>query len=493
MKVLHIRKICFITIIIFMCVNAYSQEFIKKPNVSGQFYPADPKKLSFLLDNFLDEANTEPFDEKIEVIVSPHAGYIYSGPVAGYGYKAASRQHYSTIIILAPSHFVGFRGISVWPKGKFETPLGSIDVDQVFTQKIIDAQENASFMPQAFAREHSLEVQIPFLQEVFKEFKIVPIIFGQLSYEECERLAMTLNQLVGKNNDVLIVASTDMSHYHDSKTAKEMDHKVIELVKTFKAKALWQNCHDGALELCGFGPTTTAIIYAKQRSLSFSVLNYADSGDITGDKKAVVGYFSAVFYKEEKDKNSKDRTMFLSEEQKKRLLEIAKQTINEYVKNEKTLEFSEKDSRLLEEEGAFVTIHKSGKLRGCIGNILGRGPLYETVRDMAVASSTQDPRFPRVQEKELKDLEIEISVLSKPWRVNSVDEIEVGTHGVIVSKGLFNKGLFLPQVATEQRWNRDQFLSNLCAHKAGLPPDAWKDPSVTLEAFTAQVFSEKDF
>ena len=193
------------------------------------------------------------------------------------------------------------------------------------------------------------------------------------------------------------------------------------------------------------------------------------------------------------DKAKKDGVAPLTIDQKKRLLEIAKQTINEYVKNEKTLEFSEKDSRLLEEEGAFVTIHKSGKLRGCIGNILGRGPLYETVRDMAVASSTQDPRFPRVQEKELKDLEIEISVLSKPWRVNSVDEIEVGTHGVIVSKGLFNKGLFLPQVATEQRWNRDQFLSNLCAHKAGLPPDAWKDPSVTLEAFTAQVFSEKDF
>lgn len=181
----------------------------------------------------------------------------------------------------------------------------------------------------------------------------------------------------------------------------------------------------------------------------------------------------------------------LNSQQKKELLNIARTTVESYIKDKKIPEFNETDPDLLLHEGAFVTLHKKGELRGCIGNIVGTQPLWLTVRDMAVESSTRDPRFEPVAPDELKDIKIEISVLSQPKRVQDVNEIKMGTHGVIVKRG-FNSGVFLPQVATETGWSRDEFLSNLCAHKAGLPADAWKDKKTELYSFTAQVFGEEE-
>ncbi|HPB68754.1 MAG TPA: AmmeMemoRadiSam system protein A, partial [Candidatus Omnitrophota bacterium] len=167
-------------------------------------------------------------------------------------------------------------------------------------------------------------------------------------------------------------------------------------------------------------------------------------------------------------------------------------TIQDYILNGTVRNVEEADPRLAAEEGAFVTLHKRKMLRGCIGNIVARGPLYLTVRDMAIAAATQDPRFPAVTKEELDQLDVEISVLSRPRRCRDVNEIKMGTHGVIVRKGIFHQGVFLPQVATETGWTREEFLSNLCMHKAGLPPDAWKDPKTHIEIFTADVFSEQD-
>ncbi len=188
----------------------------------------------------------------------------------------------------------------------------------------------------------------------------------------------------------------------------------------------------------------------------------------------------------------KESVMSLTLEQKRRLIDIAKNTIEKYVTTKEVLQIQEQDSRLSAEEGAFVTIHKHGQLRGCIGNIVGRGPLYLLVRDMAIASASEDPRFNPVATDEIKDLEIEVSVLSKPHLIKNVDEIQLGVHGVIVHQGPFNQGVFLPQVATETGWSREEFLSQLCSQKAGLPRDCWKDPRTKIEVFTAQVFSEKE-
>ena len=181
----------------------------------------------------------------------------------------------------------------------------------------------------------------------------------------------------------------------------------------------------------------------------------------------------------------------LNDSQRKILLKIARDTIEAYLKTGKVLQVKEDDPVLNKEMGAFVTLHKKGELRGCIGNIIGKGPLYLTVRDMAIESATGDPRFPKVSPNEMKEIDIEISVLSELEKVKDINEIGMGIHGVLVRRG-FNSGVFLPQVATETGWTREEFLTNLCAHKAGLLPDAWRHGDVDIYIFTAEVFGEKE-
>ncbi|MFH1239252.1 MAG: AmmeMemoRadiSam system protein A, partial [bacterium] len=218
-----------------------------------------------------------------------------------------------------------------------------------------------------------------------------------------------------------------------------------------------------------------------------NVLKYANSGDVARDKSRVVGYSASAITKTTLEKGG---TKMLNKAQQEQLLKIARQTIETYLTTRKKPDFNITDKDLQDEQGAFVTLHKNGDLKGCIGNIIGRQPLWETVRDMAIESATGDPRFSPVTKEELKDIDIEISVLTKPERVKSADQIIMGTHGVIVRKG-FSSGVFLPQVATETGWSKEEFLSYLCSQKAGLPAEAWKDKDTELYIFSAQVFGEK--
>lgn len=185
----------------------------------------------------------------------------------------------------------------------------------------------------------------------------------------------------------------------------------------------------------------------------------------------------------------RDKEMTLNPEQKKRLLGIARKAIEEYLASGKRLNFNEDDQQLKSVSGAFVTLHKQGQLRGCIGNIIGQNSLFETVRDMAIASATGDLRFPAVTRDELKAVEIEISVLTPLKRITGIDEFQLGIHGVLVKSG-FSQGVFLPQVALETGWSKEEFLAQLCAHKAGLSGSAWKDPKTELYIFSAIIFSE---
>ncbi|MBI5150326.1 MAG: AmmeMemoRadiSam system protein B [Candidatus Omnitrophica bacterium] len=473
--------------------------------MSGQFYAANPGELTSQVDQFLQKASVRPSDKHIRIVIAPHAGYAYSGPVAAYGFKAASRGNYKTVVILAPSHYYGFDGIAVWPEGGFQTPLGVVPVDQELAKQLMVQDANFYSMPPAFEREHSLEVEIPFLQKTLKDFKIVPVIMGQPSFSLLEKFAGSLNKIIGDREDILIVVSTDLSHYHPDAKARAMDTLTIDMVKTLDAAGIWEgNQQRVKIEMCGFVPTVAAILYAKERGLDdIEVLRYANSGDVTGERDAVVGYTSIVIYDNPVEADPPPATVelqtqnvssqgFFTTPEKRHLLDIARKTMEEYVRTGKVLEFQETNPRLGNEEGAFVTIHKNGQLRGCIGNIIGRGPLYKTVRDMAVAAASKDPRFDPVQPQELGEVELEISVLSRPRVVQNIDEIVLGKHGVIVSQGPWHQGIFLPQVATETGWTKEEFLRQLCAQKAGLPADAWKDPQTKIEIFTAEVFSEKD-
>jgi len=474
-----------------MSSSAFSESKIKKPNVSGQFYEADEQKLSSHLDQFFQDADTAPYQDPVELIIAPHAGYAYSGQVAAHSFKAVSKNVYKTIVILAPSHFVGFDGISIWDEGGFQTPLGIVEVDQEFTKQLINAHEKFTFRADAFAKEHALEVELPFLQKTFADFKIVPVVMGQPDLPTLQEFAKKLKATIGDRKDVLIVVSTDLSHYHTDTIAREMDERTIKAIKSLDLPGLIKGQQEGNMEMCGFIPVLTALFYAKEKNLSkVEVLKYANSGDVSLDKDRVVGYVSMVIRG-----NATAGAMdidALTNDQKKELLTIAEDAILEHVNNGKKLTVTEDDPRLNQQEGAFVTLIKQGQLRGCIGSVIGRGPLYLTVRDMAIAAASEDPRFNPVTPGELKELRIEVSVLSKPRPIKSIDEIKLGEHGVIISQGAFHSGLFLPEVATEWGFTKEEFLSRLASEKAGLPADAWKNPQTKLEIFTTTKFTRED-
>lgn len=464
--------------------RAQNAENIKEPNVSGQFYDADPQELTRQVNSFINirDAKIVPDFKNVQMMIAPHAGYQFSGRVAGYSFHAVKSRDIKTVIILAPSHYYGFDGASVWAKGGMKTPLGVAPVDEDFAKALLAADPKFIDDPKAYDKEHSLEVEIPFLQESYQDFKIVPVILGQMSFATCQKLAASLNVLIGARKDILIVVSSDMSHYHDGKTARTMDLATLEIITKLDAKDLYKQCLVRSKEMCGFIPVTTALLLAQLRGWDAEVLKYAHSGDVTGDNSKVVGYGSVVFYKKENAVDS------LTKEHKRFLLDLAKTTIEQYVTSKKVVDLKITDSRLAAPEGAFVSIHRGGQLRGCIGNIVSSEPLQKTVRDMAIAAATEDPRFSPVTVEELGSLELEISVLSRPWRIRDIAEIEMGKHGVIVAKGKSSRGIFLPQVAKETGWSKEKFLSELCSQKAGLPADCWKDPQVEIDIFTADVF-----
>lgn len=475
-----------------MVPSAFSESNIKKPNVSGAFYSADPRQLSADVQKYISSAKTAEASGPIDIVIVPHAGYFYSGAVAGYGFKAVSGQKYNTIVVLAPSHYVGFDGIAVWSEGGFETPLGTVMVDEEFAGKLIKSSPKTDFNRNAFEREHALEVEIPFLQETFKSFKIVPVVMGQPAPETLKSFAQALKEIIGERKDVLIVVSTDLSHYHDDATARKMDQDAISAIEAMDIERIWQGHSRRTMEMCGFIPVVTSLLYAKLKGLDqVDVLKYANSADASGDRERVVGYSAILISGRQASPENNESA--LTKEQKVRLLNIARQSVESYVQTGKKYEFKETDPRLLTKEGAFVTIHKHGRLRGCIGHIIATGPLCYLVRDMAIASATQDPRFNPLTKEELKDIDVEVSVLSTPKVVKSADEIVLGKHGVIISQGAYHHGVFLPQVADETGWSKEEFMGQLCAQKAGLPSECWKDPKTKIEIFTADVFSEKDF
>jgi len=463
----------------------FAQE-CKEPNVAGAFYPADPKELTSMIEGFLFKAKPDLMPREIFALISPHAGYGYSGETAAYAYKLIEGKPYKTVIVIAPSHQHSLSNVSVYPEGVFRTPLGDIMVDREFTQKLLNKIHDVSFDAEAFAKEHAVEVQLPFLQKTLAYFKIVPIVMGDCTFDTCQRLAILLKNAIGNRKDVLVVASTDMYHGYDYEVAKEVDAKTISYINNLDAEGLYNGLRDGTLQLCGgFGVVTTLLLSKQLGHDKVKVLNYTTSAQVTGKMEKgiwTVGYVSCAIDEE---------TKMLNKEQKIKLLKIARKSIETFLSTGKKLEVEESDPALNKEMGAFVTLHDRGQLRGCIGNIVGKGPLYLTVRDMAVESATDDPRFDSLKLKELNNIDIEISALTPLERINDPEKIIMGKHGVLVRKGFYS-GVFLPQVATETGWGRDEFMSNLCAHKAGLPADAWKDPDTEIYIFSADVFSEEE-
>ncbi len=456
-------------------------------SVSLQFaeYHGDPRELAARVDQYLADARQDTLAGDPVALVVPHAGYVYSGPVAAYAYKGIQGKRYDTVVVVGPSHHYPFRGISVVDATSFETPLGSIPIDAKLVAQLRAASPEIVSIPAAHADEHSVEVQIPFLQRVLGKFSLVMAVYGNWSPAAEDAFVETLAR-ARKTSRILLVASSDLSHYHDYRTARTLDDLGLGLIAKLDAQGLLQAAQRGECELCGLLPVHLAMGLAERTGArDVRLLHAASSGDTAGPKDQVVGYAAVAFLPDTKSASLERGALGSAE--KKRLLEIARRTITEFVQSGRVSEISETDPLLQTKSGAFVTIQKNGQLRGCIGNFHSTDPLWRTVIAMAVAACSQDPRFPPMTAAELAQMHLEISVLSPMRKISDINEIEVGRHGLYLVKG-FNSGTLLPQVAVDYGWDRMTFLQQTC-RKAGLPPDAWKE-GAEIYVYEAQVFGE---
>lgn len=463
---------------------------VRESVIAGTWYTGDPRKLRAEIESYLEEATVPSMDGLIG-LVAPHAGYVYSGRIAAYAYKALEQHPFDRVLILAPSHRAHFQGGSIYNLGGFRTPLGVVPLDQEIVEAL-DTKPFFRFIPQAHDQEHSLEIQLPFLQVILKDFRLTPIIMGEQSFENCLQISNAIVE-VCRDKQVLLIASSDLSHFHSYDRAKVLDQHVFERISAFDPEGLSRDLSQGQCEACGGGPMMTVMLAARELGARQArVLHYANSGDVTGDHSRVVGYLSAAFYGKPDSTTSATQKrhagidLGLSNREKDLLLDIAQQAIHSQCTGERMPEPTELTDKLKELRGAFVCLKKAGELRGCIGTIEARKPLYQTIHEMAIQAAFSDPRFCAVGVDELKELSLEISVLTPLERLRSIDEIEIGKHGLFIRRRGYS-GLLLPQVATEHGWNRKEFLEWTC-WKAGLPKEAWKEKETEIYIFSADVF-----
>lgn len=446
---------------------------VKEPAVAGSFYPAAENDLKVMVNVFLTRAETVPAPGRLISLIAPHAGYQFSGQVAAYTYKQLADRDVRTVILIGPSHRKAFQGASVYTAGYFKTPLGRIRINEKAARMLINESAHVRFDAGAFQEEHSLEVQLPFLQQTLQDFTIVPILIGSLTRESFQHLSAKLADLLDRDEKTILIASTDLSHYHNNETALAKDAKVISAIERMSVEELQQLIMTGEGELCGAAPVILTMNISRSLGATNGILyRYANSGDITSDRSSVVGYAAMGLYKSG-----------LAREERARLLSLAKDAIAGYVRNGKPPEVSVTEKRLAANGATFVSIYKNGDLRGCIGNIAPVMPLYQSVIQNAVSACSRDPRFLPMNKDELGDITVEVSVLSPFEPVKEIDAIEIGRHGLYIMLGQ-QSGLLLPQVAEKFRWDRTTFLEQVSL-KAGLPKDSWK--TARLYKFTADI------
>lgn len=273
-------------------------EQIRASILAGTWYPGSRESLTETIQELSAKLDPPRLDGALKAIIVPHAGYRYSGRVAAHAYQLLKGKPFKRVILIGPSHRVRFDGVSVNLQAGYETPLGIVPVDQVLAGQILKANPNIRWRREAHAREHSLEIQLPFLQTFLGKFQIVPIVMGRQDLETCSSLSKTLAQVLGNADDTLLLASSDLSHYHPYNRAKALDLQFIKRVQMFDPHGLAKDLSMGMCEGCGGGPVITVLMAAKEMGARRAViLNHANSGDVTGDHSRVVGYLSAALVK----------------------------------------------------------------------------------------------------------------------------------------------------------------------------------------------------
>ncbi|MFA7115854.1 MAG: AmmeMemoRadiSam system protein B [Bacteroidales bacterium] len=475
-----------------------SSKQIRPAAVAGAFYPGEESTLTNQLKIFFNSFREQKIVDNVAAVIVPHAGYVFSGRVAASAFARINpEKEYDHIFLIGPSHYVCMDGASVNNEyGFYQTPLGKVKVDTELCDKLITDYPFFACRHDAHLKEHCLEIQLPFIQYHFKhEISIVPIIIGTQSADMIRKIANALEPYFNGKN--LFVISSDFSHYPTYKGAEESDKRTGDAIETGSPdkfiQALQQNSDAEILGLetsaCGQCAILTLLYLSSDaKNISIHHIMYENSGDSEyGEKDHVVGYHSFLFTRNQS--GPEKMTFSLSDNEKGELLKIARESINSKLENKELLDNSSYNltKTLMMPCGAFVTLNKSARLRGCIGLFVVHHPLYEIIREMAVAAAFEDPRFPNVEESEMENISIEISVLSPLKKINNIDEFSLGKQGIYIKKGMFS-GTFLPQVAKDTGWTKEEFLGHCSHDKAGLSWDGWKDAD--LYTYEAIVFSE---
>lgn len=501
---LKIVEILLLSVFIFFFTACNSQEsdlVHRDPAVAGAFYSKNADKLKENLKDLFREAEKRKITKSVQAIIVPHAGYVYSGIVAASGFNQVDPQAtYDNIFVIGSSHRTSFKGASIYHTGNYITPFGEAEVNTRLGKQLVDENDVLHHYRDAHLFEHSLEVQIPFIQYHFKEASpIIPIVIGSQDVETPQKLAEVLLPYFNEKN--LFVISSDFSHYPDYEDAYYVDSLTLKSILMGDPKEFaytlgsndQKNIHNLATSCCGWTSVLTLLnLIEFSENMELEHIVYKNSGDVEmGDKKRVVGYHAIAVYKGDKKTGevAPASEFNLTEAEKEDLLKLARKTVEEHVNTRKVSRLSSEDfsDQVHAECGAFVTLHKHGNLRGCIGRFTTNQPLYQVVQDMAIAASTEDYRFPPVSTEEVQELEIEISVLTPMQKIESINEIELGKHGIYIKKG-FRSGTFLPQVATETGWTLDEYLGHCARDKAGIGWEGWKDADIFV--YKAYVFSE---
>lgn len=470
----------------------------RKPVVAGAFYPSSKSQLDNDIKMYFDEFDQVENINPLAIIV-PHAGYVFSASVAASGFKQLDRDSkFKHIFLIGSSHTMHFNGAAIYTHGDFITPLGKVLVDPL-AKELVAKHDMILDSSKPHEREHSLEVQLPFLQYWLKnDFSIIPIIVGGESQFTCSALAEILASYFTEEN--LFIISTDFSHYPTYQNAKQSDEEVAQAILSNSAdqflKTKLKNENAGVKDLvtaiCGWTSVLTLLKITELRNdVEYKSILYRNSGDSPyGDKDRVVGYWAiaAVSKVENKNEFSLDNT------EKQDLLKLARTAIVNNLKGERhpNLDEEKLSESLMANAGAFVTLRKEGQLRGCLGNFSTSTPLYKVVMSMAIAAATEDYRFERVSLNEIEDVDIEISVLTPMRQILNADEFIPGKHGIYIKKG-GRSGTFLPQVGVETGWSKEDLLGHCARDKAFIGWDGWKDKDAELYVYEAIVFEEKEF
>jgi AmmeMemoRadiSam system protein B/AmmeMemoRadiSam system protein A len=489
------QTVLIVLLSIFTFMETFSQNLTtdRQPYAAGRFYPADKNELSKDLSLLFENCKKSSTIWQVRAIISPHAGYVFSGEIAASAYSAIPKNAvYKNIFIIGSSHVMYFDGASVYNTGDYITPLGKVTVNREIADKLILDNKVFAFPTTAHIQEHSIEVQIPFIQSYFKNIPpIIPIIIGTDKENTIKKIAEALRPWFTPEN--LFIISSDFSHYPAYKDAVENDSLTAMSIISGKPRIFLNTLRNNASKnisglatsMCGWTSGLTLLYLAEGNDkLETKRLDYCNSGDSpSGGKAEVVGYNAMVMI--DKDQSSSlphtsGNSFSFTMEEKKKLFDIAKKSIEsrftdyKYVMDERSM-----PDDLKKPMGAFVTLKINGALRGCIGRFFSEEPLYNVVSESAISSAFEDPRFSPLTKDEYKVTNIEITVIGPLKKINNINEIVLGKHGIYIKKGL-RAGTMLPQVATENGWSLEEFLGYTSRDKAGLGWDGWKDAEISI-------------